>query len=98
RNKHQIVNSNLNIGGTYQQLGKLNEALKYETKALSLALEIGTKDFIKGAYEELAIIDSAMGNYKGAYENHKLSVQYKDSMFNMENSKKIAQLENAKKQ
>jgi adenylate cyclase len=96
--KHGIALSYNNIGAVYQKQSKLNEALKYISKGLSLALEIGAMDQIKLAYKKLAVIDSAMGNFRGAYENHKLFTQYNDSMFSMEKDKKISQLENAKKQ
>ncbi len=96
--KDGISSSYNNIGEVYEKQGNLQEALKYETMGLSLALEIGAKDRIELAYQELAVIDSAMGNYKGALVHYKLYTQVKDSMFNMENQKKISQLENAKKQ
>jgi adenylate cyclase len=96
--KYGIAIWNNNIGEVYQKQRKLNEALKYETKGLSLAKEIGAKNLIKFAYGEIAVIDSAMGNFKGAFENRTLFTQYNDSMFSMEKEKKISQLENAKKQ
>jgi adenylate cyclase len=96
--KNGIALLNNNIGVVYQKQGKFTEALKYETKGLSLALEIGSKNQIQFAYGELSVIDSAMGNLGGAYENYKLYKQYNDSMFSMEKDKKISQLENAKKQ
>ena len=82
-----------NIGEVYQKQGKLNEALKYDSKGLSLALEIGAKDLIEDAYLDLSVIDSAMNNFKGAYENHKLYMLYNDSIFNIEKQKNITALQ-----
>jgi adenylate cyclase len=90
--KNGIARVYNNTGIVYQKQGKLNEALKYETKGLSLSLEIGANDWIKEAYGELAVIDSAMNNFKGAYENHKLYMQVNDSIFNIEKDKKITTL------
>jgi len=91
--KDGIANSFNNIGQVYQRQGNLKEALKYETKGLSLALEVEDKEMVKESYQNLAVIDSAMGNFKGAYENHKLYTQIKDSVFNMEKDKKLTSLQ-----
>jgi len=46
---------------------------------------------MKNSYEQLAAADSALGNFKGAYENHKLFVLYGDSLNNEEVTKKTLQ-------
>jgi tetratricopeptide (TPR) repeat protein len=80
------------LGKVFQKQGKLTEALKYQTKGLSIALEIGAMNEIKDAYGNLAVIDSAMNNYKAAFEHHKLYMQYNDSIFNIEKDKKLTQI------
>lgn len=41
----------------------------------------------------LAVADSALGNYKGAFTNNKMYMLYHDSLFNKENTKKLTQTE-----
>ncbi len=91
--KNGIGGTTINIGIVFEKQGKHSEALKYVTKGLSLALEMGAKDLIKDAYEELAVIDSAIGNYKGSLEHYKLFITFRDSMVNTENTKKTAALQ-----
>jgi hypothetical protein len=56
-----------------------------------LSKSIGAKEIIKLNYRYLAKTDSALGNYKGALENYKMHVIYRDSIYNEENTKKITQ-------
>jgi len=92
-NKNIIAWSNIIIGDIYCKQGKMDEALKFESKALSTALEIGAKQFIRDAYGEIAIIDSSRNDFKGAFKNRTLSVDYNDSIFNIEKNKKITELQ-----
>jgi len=91
-NQFLMASANSDIGVVYRKQGKLNEALKYESKGLAIALKIGAKKKIKEAYGDLSILDSAMGDFRGAYENHKLYMQYNDSIFNFEKDKRITAL------
>ena len=91
-NKFLIALWKLNIGEVYLRSGELTAALNYVSTALSILLELGEKEGIREAYQQLAMIDSAMNNFKGAYEYHKRYMQINDSMFNMENGKKITQM------
>ena len=91
--KSGISMSIVNIGFIYEKQGKLNEALSYETKGLSLGLEINSKYIIENAYKGLAIINARLLNYKAAYENEVLYKQYYDSLHNIENDKKITQMQ-----
>ena len=91
--KYGISSLNIYLGEVYEKQGKLKEALKYTREGLETASNIGNKDNVKEAYKELAVIDSAMGNFRGSYENHKLYMQVNDSMFNMERDKKLTSLQ-----
>ena len=59
---------------------------------LLLSKEIGVKENIKSAYNGMAELDSAMGNYQQALVHYKLSTDYKDSLLNETNNKQIAQM------
>lgn len=91
--RSQILRCYLNIGNTYGKQGKSNESKRWYQKSLLLAKETRFTDNLQKAYKGLAESDSALGNYKAAYENYKLAMQYKDSIFNKENAQKLAQAE-----
>jgi serine phosphatase RsbU (regulator of sigma subunit) len=88
------------IGGSYCNVGivltkqkKYTDALMYLTKAQELFIEIGQKENLKETYLALTALDSARGNLKGAYQNYKRYILYKDSLNNEENTKKQTQIE-----
>ena len=82
-----------NIGELYTIQKKYNEARIYLNNALQLDKEIGNKDGKKHRYSGLSILDSTLGNWKGAYEYHKLYSEMKDSLLNEESSKQIAEMQ-----
>jgi len=71
-----------NIGSIYLQQKKYAEAEKYYKKATGLAKEIGYKELLKESYKGLMQIDSAKGNFKGAFQNYKMYDIYSDSLNN----------------
>ena len=90
--KHGIATSFSNIGYVFIKQKKFNEALESLMKAKKLSIEIGDKECMKNIYEELTLLDSAKGNFKGAYENHKMYMLYHDSIDNEETKKKTIQI------
>jgi two-component system, NtrC family, sensor kinase len=44
-------------------------------------------------YASLSIIDSAEGNYRNAYENHKKYIRIRDSVYNVRNNRKIFRIQ-----
>jgi len=60
-------------------------------KGLQKAKAIGDKELIKESYAALTSLDSTTGNFKIAFENHKLFIIYKDSIDNEETKKKTIQ-------
>jgi two-component system NtrC family sensor kinase len=79
------------IGEAYIKLKKNSEARKYLNDAVSLALQINDPEDLKISYELLTRLDSLTGNWKSAYENHKLFTFYSDSLLNNESQKKTIQ-------
>jgi tetratricopeptide (TPR) repeat protein len=92
-NKRQIAGSYRTIGLLYTHLKKYSEAEQFLNNSLSLYKEIGWKEYIRSCYEDLEKLDSTTGNWEGAYRNHKLSILYRDSIVNDENTKKTVQLQ-----
>src|SRR5262249_15898998 len=81
-----------NLGAIYAKLGRKNEARNSLANGLTVAKEIGSKETISECYQNLSLLDSLTGNYKGALQNFKLSIVYKDSMMNEENNRQIAKM------
>jgi len=91
-NNKWISEASSNIGETYFKLNAFPEARQYFNDALSIAQKIQAKEQIEICYQNLARLDSASGNWEGAFTNHKLSLLYRDSLVNEKNSKKITEM------
>jgi serine phosphatase RsbU (regulator of sigma subunit)/Tfp pilus assembly protein PilF len=89
--KDRMALSYSNIGIVEYQLKNYNDSRTYLKKGLQLSKEIGSKTRIRHSFKGLSQLDSATGNWRGAYENHKMYILYRDSLFNEENTKKTIQ-------
>jgi adenylate cyclase len=89
--KNGMAGNCINIGRSYIGLHNFNEASMYLNKGLALSKEAGSLQYIKDSYDHLATLDSAQGNFKHALEHYKLFVITRDSLLNIENTKKITQ-------
>lgn len=95
--------SYLNIGAYYLKLNKPLRSKEYLQKSLKLSKEIGSLDNIKECYHSLSAADSALASspktpfaergafWQSAFENYKLYKQFRDSITNEENAKKLVQ-------
>lgn len=85
------------MGDSYFKQKRYRQAEEYIQKALKIAVEIHYADLHKDCLRLLSEIYAANGNYKDAYIRH---VQHKilyDSLFNEQNTRKIALLESSYK-
>lgn len=80
-----------NIGKVLTFEYKFSDAYKYLDKSLLLSKESGSLETLKETYGNLSELDSSCGNYKDALTHYKLYVQFRDSLFNKENTKKSLQ-------
>ncbi len=91
-----------NIGDVYFKQNKMAEAKKQLLTGLEIGKQIGIKPSIASIYQSLSLVDSASGNWKEAYEYHKLFKLYTDSIFNAESAKSSGEMnaryENEKKE
>lgn len=99
-NKMKEINNTKGLAGCYSDIGKLyakqkkfSDAKRILNESVLLSKNNGDKNAIKISYEALSKVDSAISNYKSAYENYKLFSYYKDSLFNESSTKKIVQSE-----
>ena len=81
----------LNIGEVYTKHKEFKVAEDWIKKSIQVSTEIGYIEDIRDSYQAFSELDSARGNYKGAYENHKLYILYRDSLDNDETRKKTIQ-------
>uniref|UniRef100_UPI0040484086 tetratricopeptide repeat-containing sensor histidine kinase n=1 Tax=Flavobacterium sp. TaxID=239 RepID=UPI0040484086 len=89
--KAGVAYSYLGIGMTQLEMHNPKEAKKYLEKTLQISKELNIKRLIKYSYKNLTKADSALTNYKGAFENYKIYVIYRDSLTNEETERKSLQ-------
>lgn len=78
--KQGTIESFIGLGNVQMDLRKLKEAQDYLNKALNLSIDLGSREWIKESYSLLEELDSIQGNWKAAYNHHKLYVLYRDSI------------------
>lgn len=83
-NKQGVASALLNIGTVYFKQKAFSAAKTYTDKSLILSKELGFPVEIRNAEIIYSKIDSAMGNYPGAFEHYKQFVKYRDSISNIE--------------
>lgn len=89
--KYGAVSTYNAIGEIYIKQNKALPAKLWLQKGMILAKQIGFNDGIRESYGFQSKADSIAGNYKGAYENYKQYIIYRDSLYNEENTKKLVQ-------
>lgn len=94
----ELINDRQGLATTYSNLGSIYISMRKDhlakenlQKGLAIAQEIGSRNDIKAAYQGLSSADSAVGNWKAAYENYRLFITYRDSLLNEENTQKTVE-------
>ena len=82
----------------YQEQGNLEEAFEYAYKSHELSNKFNLKDQISDANLQLSELMENAGNFAEALDRYKDYVIYRDSIINLENVQKMANLEIDKKQ
>ncbi|MDD5766393.1 MAG: tetratricopeptide repeat protein [Candidatus Marinimicrobia bacterium] len=81
------------IGLAYSKMGKYDRAIREINKALKIGKSINALNHIKDSYKYLSGIYEQQGKQKLALENYKMYETIKDSVFSVNNMKKIATME-----
>ena len=89
--KDGIAKSYVNLGNINIKLNKPDEARQYLQKSVEISRQINDRNSLANAYNNLSYLDDKQGNYKQAYEYYKLYTLYRDSIDNIEISKKFQQ-------
>jgi len=94
KNKLGMTRSFNNLGQFFVETERNDDsAVFYLKQAIDLGKEIGYWQTVSSSTELLYKLYQQKGKYKEAYETLELNRQVNDSLFNVESSRKIAQLE-----
>jgi signal transduction histidine kinase len=83
----------VNTGETYFSIKNYQTAIRYFEECLTLAMAIGYTDLVRHTYEQLAAAHVALNNYKKAFHYQQQSKAFNDSLYNIEKTKVIADLQ-----
>lgn len=89
----QRVNTFNSIGTLLMREKEFGKARAFFTDALKVATDERSKPLFLSIYNWLASLDSATGNFKGAYENKKLQYLYRDSLLDEARARKSVEAE-----
>ncbi len=82
----------VSLGTNYMETGQLKLAHENYAKAVRVSLKVGSLDELREEYLGYSQLFAAEKNMKEAFRYHKLSAQYKDSVFNKQNLEKFNDL------
>lgn len=92
------VGDRISMGGDYENIAHVlimrkdhNAAKAYLDSAVYIARTISDNETLRDTYKTMANIDSATGDYKGAYNMYKRYIACSDSIINDKNTKKLVQ-------
>lgn len=92
-NKNNLAITYLNLSYFYRDTKDYLKAKKYVNLSNEISKEIGAKHTIMKVYKELAFYDSEEGNYSSALENYKMFSDMRDSIFKIEQSEQIVEMQ-----
>lgn len=92
-NPRGIAMSALNVGSSYLKQKKYDSAIEYLSLGLKTGTEIGAKDIVMNACSTLATLYQNKKEYKKALDYYQKYTVVKDSLFNEQSNRNIAELE-----
>jgi serine phosphatase RsbU (regulator of sigma subunit) len=90
--KNGMVSSLNNIGSIYYEISNYPEAEKYLLQAYNLAVKVGS-NYAIDCLDGLVALHKKTGNYKAALEFKEKFCDYKDTLFNIESSKNMHEIQ-----
>lgn len=87
-----LAYSHIDIGNLYLEQKNIEKALSYLHKALEYSIKANAKERIKESYESLANAYAQSKNFNRAYEYRVLLSNLKDTLFNEESVKQMAEM------
>ena len=92
-NKSGLASNLINHASIYMNKGDYNKALEYAFKAKPIIEEVNDKKQALINYGLIVKIYELQGNYKNAYIYFRTYFDYKDSLYNIERSSKISEIQ-----
>lgn len=83
----------VNLGAVWLFNGYSDSAVYYSHKGLDMALKINAYEYVKNAYKNLYLIDSAHNDFHSAIKHYQLYYNYKDTIASVQVRNKIAELQ-----
>ncbi len=91
--KRGLTVSLINLGAVYLDLKEFSKSFDYLERALALAQEIDLKKSVMEACKSLSNWYESQGEFKKALEYYKIQAALSDSLFNIEKSRQIRDLQ-----
>ena len=92
--KVDMGQSLLNLGDTYMSQGNASKAIDYYERSELILKEISNANYdLEKAYKGLAIAYSSTGDFRNAFKYETLFTGVKDSLYNLDISKKLSSLQ-----
>ncbi|WP_109851264.1 tetratricopeptide repeat protein [Aquimarina sp. AU58] len=91
--KYSLTIAYYNLARIYIKMKNYQEAMKAVDSSLFIAKKEGFRENIANAYLRKSFIYNKMRDYKNAYEHYRIFNRHSDSIFNIDNIKRIQELE-----
>lgn len=92
-NKKELASVLIYLGGVHRKTGSAEEGLRKVERGLAMAIKIGAKEQVQDAHREMAELYAAQGDYRGAFLEHQQYATMKDSLFQQEKARQVAELQ-----
>ncbi len=92
-NKKELASVLIYLGGVHRKTGSVEEGLRKVERGLAMAIKIGAKEQVQDAHREMAELYAAQGDYRGAFREHQQYATMKDSLFQQEKARQVAELQ-----
>ncbi len=93
KDKYGLAISLFSMGSNYCSRKQYEKGFEYYQQALQISKEIGSNDLLKRGYESIAYAYQAQKKFEKAYEYQGLLMGVKDSIFNLESSRQMNELQ-----
>jgi signal transduction histidine kinase len=92
-NKFDLSEVLLNLASVYRVENNINEAKQSALRGLSIAESIQARKLVMDAHLELSAIEEKGGDFNASLQQYKLYNQEKDSLFEQDKTRQIAELQ-----
>jgi tetratricopeptide (TPR) repeat protein/tRNA A-37 threonylcarbamoyl transferase component Bud32 len=91
--KEELFDTLHQIGEIYVKMENYGGAQRYYDRGLDIAQKLDDKDSLEKVYKSCADLYAALGDYEKAFANYKMYSRVRETLFNKQKSKQIAELQ-----